>query len=141
MNQPIVQIAIAIPCQTLFDYYWHQSLPDPEIGHRVEVPFGKQAKIGIVANILPHEKQDKLKTINDLIDKKPVISIKMLKLLTWASNYYHYPIGEVIHLGISTQLRKTSSPLADLPQWLTLNEKSKAKLSPSGKKLWQLILQ
>ena len=109
-----LSVAVPTPIRCLFDY-----LPEKNVKHgilqpglRVSVSFGQRKNItGIIVlikNKTNHPKH-KLKRINHIIDDCPVIHKKHLDLLLWASNYYHYPIGEVIHNALPALLRKNKS--------------------------------
>lgn len=113
-NISILRIAIATPLRSLFDYLpcditENQSL---QPGMRVSVPFGRRKDVtGIVTSIA--NKSDypkhKLKKINNVIDTHPILEKAHLDFLIWTSNYYHYPIGEVIFTALPTWLRKNNS--------------------------------
>ncbi|MDB9752147.1 primosomal protein N', partial [Gammaproteobacteria bacterium] len=110
----ILHVAIATPLRRLFDY-----LPDDvsdlkvlQPGLRVSIPFGRRRDVpGIVISI--SNKSDisysKLRKINRIIDKQPVFTHKHLSLLKWASDYYHYSIGEVVFSALPSSLRKNIS--------------------------------
>jgi len=110
----ILHVAIATPLRRLFDY-----LPDDvsdlkvlQPGLRVSVPFGRRRDVpGIVMSI--SNKSDfsysKLRKINRIIDEQPVFTHKHLSLLKWASDYYHYSIGEVVFSALPSSLRKNIS--------------------------------
>jgi len=48
----------------------------------------------------------KLKSIRQLLDAEPLLSPMLLELLTWASAYYHHPIGEVMATALPVLLRR-----------------------------------
>lgn len=76
---------------------------------RVSVSFGRRKNVvGMIVSISDHSDypQDKLKSINHIIDRKPIIDDKHLSFLIWASHYYHYPVGEVIFSSLPTWLRQ-----------------------------------
>ncbi len=112
-NAPItLSIAIPSPLRRLFEY-----LPHPDIdvatlkpGMRLSVPFGHQkALVGILVSI--NQGMDtgtmKLRPIHSALDDtQPSIEPDILDLCQWASQYYHYPLGEVCHLALPTLLRK-----------------------------------
>ena len=110
-KKKFLRVAVSTPLRRTFDY-----LPDddteintPQPGIRVSVPFGKRKNVfGLIISVNSKSEYPfhKLKKINYLIDKKPIIDIKHLDLLIWASNYYHHPIGEVIHNALPVLLRK-----------------------------------
>jgi len=109
-----LSVAIPTPLRCLFDY-----LPDKNTNHkilkpglRVSVSFGRQKNVtGFIVSI--NNKTDhpehKLKRINNILDDCPIINTEHLNLLLWASNYYHHPIGEVIHNALPALLRKNNS--------------------------------
>lgn len=105
----IVQVAVAIPVDKLFDY-WLESNPNtpPEIGARVIVPFGSRHKIGVVLAIRPGSEAEtsKLKPIEAVLDNPTLLSAKDLQLLRWASQYYHHPLGEVAATAFPVALRQ-----------------------------------
>jgi primosomal protein N' len=42
---------------------------------------------------------DKLKTIEEILDDVPILNAPILDFISWSSNYYHHPIGEVLSTG------------------------------------------
>jgi primosomal protein N' (replication factor Y) len=76
---------------------------------RVEVPFGRGShKVGIIVGTSPTSdiKQTRLKRILKLLDEEPLFDEKHLNLLKWASNYYHYPLGEIIFASLPSLIRQ-----------------------------------
>ncbi len=113
----ILRVAIATPLRRLFDYLPPDSTDTSKFkpGVRVSVPFGRRKDVvGMIVSI--NDKSDfpqhKLKKINYAIDKQALLENKHLKFLVWASNYYHYPIGEVIFSALPAWLRK-NNPIGD----------------------------
>ncbi|MDP3838967.1 MAG: primosomal protein N', partial [Methylococcales bacterium] len=113
----IFKIAIASPLYQLFDY-----LPPLEVegasiqlGSRVVVPFGRgdHKKIGVLLAISDTSdfKISKLKRVERVIDTCALLSPHDLTLLRWVSDYYHYPIGDVISLAFPTALRQGKAAL------------------------------
>lgn len=112
---------------------------------RVDVPFGRQHKIGVLISVESEASYpiEKLKAASAIIDKEPILSPKLLKLIEWISRYYHYPIGEVINACLPKILRdgtpiKTTE--AELPIELEndspheLNEKQKIAVEKISEK-------
>ncbi len=127
----ILHVAIATPLRRLFDYLPNDAsnLNNLQPGLRVSVSFGRRKDItGIVVSI--SNKSDfpkhKLKKINHVIDEYPVFSDKHLGLLKWASNYYHYPIGEVVFSALPSSLRKNKSITEYNKKTWSLTEKGTA---------------
>ena len=113
--QPLIlRVAIATPLRRLFDYLPADTteVKNLQPGIRVVVPFGRRKDIvGVVVSIgnKSEHPQHKLKKINNIIDDEPIFNNRHLDLLIWASNYYHYPIGEVIFTGLPSSLRKNNT--------------------------------
>ena len=98
----IIEVAIPVPLHKSFDYLCNE---DVAIGARVRVQFGRKKVIGIV---LSHkEKSDfgKLKSVDEVLDNKSLLSKDILDFLFWSANYYHHPIGEVLTSAIPKNLR------------------------------------
>jgi primosomal protein N' (replication factor Y) (superfamily II helicase) len=106
----IVRVAIPLPLRGSFDYLLPPELVDSQIsiGARVVVPFGKRKLVGVILKIAKHSeiKSEKLKSIIEILDAKPLFSQKMMALLSWASNYYHHPIGDVLANAMPKLLRQ-----------------------------------
>ena len=110
-NNFILRVAIATPLRRLFDYLPATSdkIEKLQPGMRVSVSFGRRKDIvGIIVSTTDHSDfpQQKLKKINHVIDKEPILKNKHLNFLIWTSRYYHYPIGEVIFSSLPTWLKK-----------------------------------
>ena len=110
-HKPLVRVAVPVPLADGFDYLWSADEVPPPAGVRVQVPFGRGERVGIVlehpaATTLPAEK---LKSVLRAIDRRPVIGEELLATLRWASDYYHHPIGEVLSHALPTLLRRGRS--------------------------------
>jgi len=107
-NPSIVKIAIPIPLNRLFDYLALDDAEPIEIGSRVLVPFGKTNKVGFVIETVENSdiKIERLKKIIEVLDTHSLISSEDFQLLHWASQYYHYPLGEVMTAAFPALLRK-----------------------------------
>ncbi|PYE39043.1 primosomal protein N' [Psychrobacter fozii] len=115
----LVQVALPVPLYRVFDYSLPanaHALPNtippsiPPIGSRAEVSFGRQTLIGIVvAHISEADSSvplNKLKPINKCLDAEPILDDRMLKLASWLSRYYHYPLGDVLAVILPTLVRQ-----------------------------------
>lgn len=109
-NELIFRVAIALPVYRLFDYLAPENSQAESVkpGVRLEVPFGKGKKIAFLVEIAEYSEFDsgKLKRIERILDDWPLLSAKDLKLLHWASGYYHHPLGEVISAAFPVGLRQ-----------------------------------
>jgi len=123
----IARVAIPVPLHKTFDYRVPAHLSNLKSGSRVRVPFGKASKIGLVLTLgnssdISHSK---LREIAQGIDEEPVMSERQMALLTWASDYYHYPIGEVFAAVVPAVIRQGKpSQLQAVHLW-SLTEKGR----------------
>jgi len=103
-----VHVAVAKPLRQLYDYSLPEGMATPEPGVRVRVPFGRQTLIGMCIKVTnPHEtKPRKLKPLLEILDKSAVLSLEVLALVQWASDYYHFPIGEVVFAALPSLARQ-----------------------------------
>ncbi len=80
-----------------------------DVGMRVFVPFGRRRLTGYVVSVATHhEKEFKLKPIQDVPDAGPVISKELLKLTRWIADYYQASWGEAIKAALPAGLDDTS---------------------------------
>ena len=117
----VIQVAISVPMPQLFDYkidpekMSNAAIDDSSehdlIGCRVLVPFGPRKCVGIVLRVGVESEYDiaKLKSVLEILDQTAVCSAQILELGKWMSEYYHYPIGEVLHTLLPAALRKQQS--------------------------------
>lgn len=105
-----LQVALPAPFRKFFDYLPPQgeSFPILKVGSRVRVPFGRREMVGLFmgVNFNPDISSDRLKHIIEILDAEPVIPEDILTLCQWASDYYHYPIGEVLVHSLPVLLRQ-----------------------------------
>ncbi len=119
----ILHIAVPTPLDGGFDYL----ITKPQAatllpGMRVRIPFGHTDKTGILLEAREHSEIDikRLRSIHRVLDSTPCLPEDLLMLGHWTSQYYHYPLGEVLHHMLPTLLR------GDHPQ------------APSSEDIWQL---
>jgi primosomal protein N' (replication factor Y) len=88
---------------------------------RVQVPFGRRAVVGLVLAVADATDvpADKLRDVVAVLDEVPLLSATDLKLLEWAADYYHHPIGEVVATAVPKLLRavrkRKAKPVAAQP--------------------------
>ncbi len=110
MNQPILHIAVFAPIYHGFDYLAPKDcvLENLKPGVRVWVPFGKRQMVGVLLAVKNTAQiaVDKIKPALEIIDDAPILPDSLLQLISWASDYYHHPIGEVYASALPTLLRQ-----------------------------------
>ncbi len=114
---PVVQVALPVPLARNFDYLLpahFQVVP----GARVSVPFGQRKAIGIVVAIAEHSEfsPDQLKSVHDVLDEQSLFPPSLWRILLWAADYYHYPLGEVLFHAIPVLLRQGKAA-KETPLW------------------------
>lgn len=121
---PVVHVALPVPLARTFDYLLPPGM-QPVTGARVGVPWGRQHAIGIVTGCSDTSELplDKLKPIDSVIDAESLFSPSLWRILRWASDYYHYPIGEVLFHALPILLRQGKpAEAAPLWQWFATEE-------------------
>ena len=101
---------------------WFEYLPPAEKreadplrpGMRVRVPFGGSVRTGVVleAAVEAEIGTERLRRIAERLDDEPSIPPSMLRLLVWAADYYHHPIGEVVRTALPAGLRRARAAAA-----------------------------
>jgi len=121
MTERVFRVALDVPLARLFDYRAPEK-PHAELqaGVRVRVPFGRQRQVGIVleaaaSSELPPER---LRSIAEVLDERPVLTPSAIELLRWAADYYHHPIGEVLAAALPKPLRLGAAADARQRRWV-----------------------
>ncbi len=102
---PILRVAVPRPLYQYLDYLPLSSDNLPQPGTRVRVPFGPSEVTGVVVDHAGESAFESLKSIIRVLDPEPLLDQHTLKLLRWASQYYHHPAGEVIAHALPLALR------------------------------------
>ncbi|WP_420064335.1 primosomal protein N' [Pectobacterium colocasium] len=114
----VAQVALPVPLARTFDYLLPAGGITPQVGARVSVSFGNRKAIGIITALsdtseLPLEQ---LKPVHDVLDEQPLFPPSLWRILLWAVEYYHYPIGEVLFHALPILLRQ-GKPAHRAPLW------------------------
>ena len=83
-------------------------------GMRVKVPFGGSVRTGVVLEtaVEAEIETERLRRIAERLDDEPSIPPSLLRLLVWAADYYHHPIGEVVRTALPAGLRRARAAAA-----------------------------
>lgn len=110
-NNRVVRVALPLPLPTPLDYQMPISMQFPAdgIGLRVRVPVGKRYLTGVVLGV-SEEAHGPLRSIESVIDDRPLLDRETLELLQFAADYYHHPIGQVIAAALPGKLKKQAGP-------------------------------
>ena len=128
MNFFYYDIAVGLPLRQCFTY---KSKDVIKKGKRVIVPFGSKSIVGIVVKKIAKPKSLKgLKEIISIADEHSCFNGSIFEAITWASDYYHHPIGEVFFSFMPTLLRKQNDKII-----IDLDDNTEYKLNEEDKKL------
>ena len=99
-------IAVMAAIPMMLTYRVPEGMQVP-VGSRVVVPVRKTAKVGIAVSV-KEEQDDRpgLRSIERVLDGKPLIPRELLDLLLWASRYYHTGAGATLALAFPPYLRR-----------------------------------
>jgi len=103
-----LKIALLSPIRKYFAYSCPLGLHPPHVGARVQIPFGKSQRVGIIVAIdeSPEISPERIKPILEVVDAASLFSQELWQLLLWASDYYQWPFGDVVAAALPTALRK-----------------------------------
>jgi len=123
----ILKVAVNVPLSRLFDYLPPGGTAAIPPGSRVIVPFGRREQIGVVmaqaeSSDLP---ADKIRRCLATLDGEPLLSAEDLRLITFTSNYYHHPIGEVVAAALPAMLRQ-GKPLFPTQMFVAITDTGEA---------------
>jgi primosomal protein N' (replication factor Y) (superfamily II helicase) len=90
----------------LFDY----AVPDElvgqvQVGHRVQVPFGKRTVTGFVYALNDAPSVLELKPIRALVDEEPVLPPVLVELAGFVADHYIVPLDEVVRAIVPPRVR------------------------------------
>ena len=113
-----MRVALPLPLRRTFDYRVDDTMPLPTVGMRVLVPVRQRSLVGVVTaiSVEPSVNLAKLRTVIQVIDKMPTIPATLLKILLWAAEYYHHPVGELLHAAMPSVLRRSRDLMPELPR-------------------------
>lgn len=134
----VIGVALAIPLRKLFDYLLPADYPvQPQIGMRVEVPFGKRFLYGLVSRVGQVSADltiDQLKPIHRFLDQEPLVGQSLCDLQAWMVKYYHAPPGEVWQTMLPGSLLKGDPVQIARTSCWQISEKGRLALSEGSLK-------
>ncbi len=108
-----LKIAVPRPIRHYFDYLppvqgpWRHLQP----GYRVRVSFGRREEIGFFMgfNENPNFSAEALKPVLEVLDNQLIFDGHVFLLCEKAADYYHFPLGEILHHALPKKLREGKS--------------------------------
>ncbi|MBN1816305.1 MAG: primosomal protein N' [Sedimentisphaerales bacterium] len=144
----VIRVALDSGADSCFDYLVPAGLWPIEAGQRVEVPFGKNNKhvkafcVGILnENEAVKSKRFRLKTVNRVLDDKPLLDGQLMELARWIGEYYVCPLGQVLAAMVPAAVKKGIGVTKEKRVYLTWTGNSDSDLLTSAKqqRLVQLL--
>jgi len=106
-----------LPIDRLFHYAVPSQLEkEVVLGKRVLIPFGSRQITGYIVGFIEESPMDRIREIIDVIDRKPVLSPRMLRLTKWVSDYYLSPWGQVIKAALPIGMKIESERVIRLKE-------------------------
>lgn len=143
-----LQLAVARPLRSLFDYELPAELPVPPIGARVVAPFGNTKIVGVVLGHATPADTTRTKPVLEVLDSSPAMPAELLAIAKWLANYYQHPIGEVCASLLPTLARRGKPlVLATEPSFVCADgvslEQATTAIGRAARQLelWQFIQQ
>jgi len=138
----IVEVAVGLPVFKTFHYRIPEKMIGSlRVGMRVLVPFKGRKVTGFSIDLVdepPKGVEEKLREVEDLLDEAPLIDPQMLRFCRWISDYYLYPLGEVIKTGLPPGLQLKSELILSLTQ-AGMEGLGKGGLEPIQEKVFKEI--
>jgi primosomal protein N' (replication factor Y) len=78
------------------------------VGTRVWIPLGRRKVIGVVIELLGATSLTEIKEIEAILDERPILDSKLIRLARWISQYYIATLGEVLTTILPSSLRPQS---------------------------------
>ncbi|MHB1951197.1 MAG: primosomal protein N' [Acidiferrobacteraceae bacterium] len=140
----VLSVAVPAPRRALFDYLAPEhGAVSP--GTRVRVPFGRRETVGVVmgtaetASVAP----ERLRAVRSVLDDAPLFSPEVLRLLSWGSDYYCHPIGDVVCGALPRPLRQGGGLPRGARRWV-LDASAALPAEPPGgsalaRRLWETL--
>ncbi|MBC7786663.1 MAG: primosomal protein N' [Methylophilaceae bacterium] len=142
MTQNILNIALDVPLDRLFDYLGDGF--DSQIGQRVVVGFAGRKLVGIVVGKSTKSEvaADKLKSILEVFDDDTALDSPTFKLLKFCADYYQTPYGQALISVLPARLRQIKPAVSRKQFAYSLNDlgkKSVGDLPPRKALLKRLV--
>ncbi|WKE65331.1 primosomal protein N' [Gallaecimonas kandeliae] len=118
-SQPrLIRVFLATPLRRGFDYLLPAGL-DAQPGMRVQVPFGRGRRLGVVGelDVTPDVETDKLKAVEEVLDAAPLLPDSLQRLVRWAADYYLHSMGDVWQQALPVLLRQGAPADGEEQYW------------------------
>jgi len=136
------ELVFPLPFRKTFTYLIPKEFEElAKKGVRAVAPFGKRTLTGFIINLCETTSvKEKLKSITDILDEKPIIDNKSLEFYKWISEYYLSSLGEALKLAVpyGSDVESKRKIISDSKTCLHLYSKEKNKASAKARILKEL---
>jgi len=95
IEEACVEVAVFAPLAGSFTYLWPDFLGEPQAGIRVQVPFGRGNRFGLVLGEVDNPVGVELKAVWDRLDERPLLDQSRIQWLERVRRYYLAKPGEL----------------------------------------------
>lgn len=105
----IAEVAFPVPLHKGYDYLVPGGMA-LEAGCRVRASFGPRRLTGIALSVFEGVPQRKLKALDAVIDRRPVLPAELLETAVWMAKRYSAPIGECLRSVVPGFIKDSEEP-------------------------------
>ena len=114
----------------------------PSVGTRVKVPFARGTTVGICVSDNVEKPHKTLKDVESVLDTAAIVPAELMALAHWMSNYYHYPLGEILATVLPAAARRGAACSIDPPDhWRVSSDAFDNARAPAQAALFNDLLQ
>jgi primosomal protein N' (replication factor Y) len=114
----------------------------PSVGTRVKVPFARGTTVGICVSDTVENPHKTLKDVESVLDTAAIVPAELMALAHWMSNYYHYPLGEILATVLPAAARRGATCSIDPPDhWRVSSDAFDNARAPAQAALFNDLLQ
>jgi primosomal protein N' (replication factor Y) len=115
--RPCALVAVGRPVAGPFTYLLPEGLEGTLLpGQRLLVPFGRGRALGFYLGPAEPPAGTALKRISQVLEKEPALSSDVFRLISFASAYYRYPLGEALRAALPPGLSRAVEDSPVVPE-------------------------
>lgn len=114
MHSCYLQILVNVPLFSKeggFDFVLPENMACPPPGKFVIIPWARSWKLGVVLKAQPESQlqADRIRSVSGVVEDWPALPQAVLKLASFAADYYHANVGEVLLSSVPEFLSRSSN--------------------------------
>ncbi|MBS2027564.1 MAG: primosomal protein N' [Deltaproteobacteria bacterium] len=107
----LAQVAVGRPVRGAYTYAIPEALESKLVpGVRISVPFGRGKALGFFLGEATAPPPVTPKSILEVLDPEPALTPDVLRLVTWAAEYYRHPLGEALRGALPPGMAELRAP-------------------------------